>query len=468
MSAIAFKVKEKKTQRKRRKSETDSDKSFSFTEEFRKLSKSNNKNSDSISPNSKNNNSSNFNADSTRTSPKVAPNSSKNEHRDVSKSAEKQKKKPSKTRKLRDRKKKVKKVKKQETDDVEEFCFEEQITKEIEKLNHYYLATFSRVAEIISRESEALKEGRRKLEEDLGKCRQDILLGFDTERTLLELETKKLRKERKKFESMKKKLQQEYGTDAKIARLNVGGTYMDTLTSTLTKVEGSMLQAMFSGYHPILRDENGRAFIDRNPKIFELVLDYLRTGTMPAVKEPTVKKAFENELIYFGLIDVRYFNYDTDWDENGLFFYVNSMNRLSEITITSTTKSNINDLDILTRQAQVWQIEGKSCALNLDLGTIGELSLSYYTIRHRSDFSETALRNWQVYGSKDGSGWVLLSDHVDDTSLSEQPLSVASWPISTSEFYRFYKLQLTGECSGHYWFFNLSNIEFYGTLKIEH
>jgi hypothetical protein len=34
---------------------------------------------------------------------------------------------------------------------------------------------------------------------------------------------------------------------------------------------------MFSGRHP-LKLKNGRVFIDRNPKVFELVLDYLRNG----------------------------------------------------------------------------------------------------------------------------------------------------------------------------------------------
>ena len=47
--------------------------------------------------------------------------------------------------------------------------------------------------------------------------------------------------------------------------------------SLLCSVPDSALEAMFSGRHP-LKKLNGKVFIDRNPKIFILVLDYLRNG----------------------------------------------------------------------------------------------------------------------------------------------------------------------------------------------
>jgi hypothetical protein len=43
-----------------------------------------------------------------------------------------------------------------------------------------------------------------------------------------------------------------------------------------------MLAAMFSGRHPLTHDDKGRPFIDRNPRMFALVLEYLRTDLYPA------------------------------------------------------------------------------------------------------------------------------------------------------------------------------------------
>lgn len=53
-----------------------------------------------------------------------------------------------------------------------------------------------------------------------------------------------------------------------VINLNVGGYLYTTSLSTLTKYEDSMLAVMFSGRHEIVRDENGRYFIDRDGKHF--------------------------------------------------------------------------------------------------------------------------------------------------------------------------------------------------------
>jgi hypothetical protein len=63
------------------------------------------------------------------------------------------------------------------------------------------------------------------------------------------------------------------------------------------QVEGSMLQAM-SGRHPITKDKKGRAFLDRNPAMFELVLNYLRTDLPPEGLDKTRQMMFEAELWY--------------------------------------------------------------------------------------------------------------------------------------------------------------------------
>jgi hypothetical protein len=95
--------------------------------------------------------------------------------------------------------------------------------------------------------------------------------------------------------------------------LQVGGSKFETLRDTLTKVsvlhtccaavcqatlqvEGSMLQAMFSGRHPITKDKKGRAFLDRDADTFKLVLNYLRTDRAPEGLDKTRQMMFEDEL----------------------------------------------------------------------------------------------------------------------------------------------------------------------------
>ena len=73
-----------------------------------------------------------------------------------------------------------------------------------------------------------------------------------------------------------------------IINLNVGGTKLATLRSTLCQVEDSLLAAMFSGRWEdnIKRDQDGAVFFDFNPQYFILILDYLRAKSIATPKNP--------------------------------------------------------------------------------------------------------------------------------------------------------------------------------------
>mgnify|MGYP003918460899 CR=1 FL=1 len=58
----------------------------------------------------------------------------------------------------------------------------------------------------------------------------------------------------------------------------MGGQYFPKVSKKLlTSVPGSALAAMFSGRHELAKDD-GKTFIDRDPKIFEYLIQYLRNG----------------------------------------------------------------------------------------------------------------------------------------------------------------------------------------------
>lgn len=100
------------------------------------------------------------------------------------------------------------------------------------------------------------------------------------------------------FEQTKDKLNSMYSLPDGIIKLNVGGKKIDTLKQTLTKKEGSLLYKMFSGLSPISKDEKGRVFVDRNPRIFGLVLEYLRDQLLTFESE-NEKESFVKELQFW-------------------------------------------------------------------------------------------------------------------------------------------------------------------------
>ena len=62
-----------------------------------------------------------------------------------------------------------------------------------------------------------------------------------------------------------------------IVRLNVGGTRFSTSRQTLTWVGDSFFTGLLSFRMTSQRDESGALFIDRDPKLFSIILNYLRT-----------------------------------------------------------------------------------------------------------------------------------------------------------------------------------------------
>ncbi|RZC38304.1 BTB/POZ domain-containing protein KCTD3, partial [Asbolus verrucosus] len=62
-----------------------------------------------------------------------------------------------------------------------------------------------------------------------------------------------------------------------ILHLNVGGKRFSTSKQTLTLIPDTFFTALLSGRISSLRDEKGAIFIDRDPEIFSIILNYLRT-----------------------------------------------------------------------------------------------------------------------------------------------------------------------------------------------
>eukprot|EP01122_Echinamoeba_exundans_P006644 TRINITY_DN1913_c0_g1_i1.p1 TRINITY_DN1913_c0_g1~~TRINITY_DN1913_c0_g1_i1.p1 ORF type:complete len:371 (-),score=62.03 TRINITY_DN1913_c0_g1_i1:83-1195(-) len=86
-----------------------------------------------------------------------------------------------------------------------------------------------------------------------------------------------------------------------VVKLNVGGQIFTTTTQTLCKAPGGMLASMFSGRFQIPVDDTGAVFIDRDPKHFNLILNFLRDGSVPTISDPRDRQEISREADFYGL-----------------------------------------------------------------------------------------------------------------------------------------------------------------------
>ena len=111
--------------------------------------------------------------------------------------------------------------------------------------------------------------------------------------------------------------------------------------------------------------------------------------------------------------------------------------------------------------------------LLVDFGPERRLRPSYYCVKHGASGVGNALRNWVLEGKTDEtSDWVMLSKHVKDTALKDEPGSTAGFEITSdaakSSFFRMFRLTQTGKNSGNNDCLFVGGIEFYGILQVSH
>lgn len=66
--------------------------------------------------------------------------------------------------------------------------------------------------------------------------------------------------------------------DSPVVCLNVAGCYFTTARETVLREPASKLALQVRGVLPTLKDDAGHVFIDRDPRFFQAILNYLRDG----------------------------------------------------------------------------------------------------------------------------------------------------------------------------------------------
>ncbi|VDK42203.1 unnamed protein product [Anisakis simplex] len=84
-----------------------------------------------------------------------------------------------------------------------------------------------------------------------------------------------------------------------IVNLNVGGQRFATSRHTLTWISDSFFTSLLSGRIPTVRDDTGAIFIDRDPSLFRIILNYLRTRQVDLSCASLT--SLKHEAQYYGL-----------------------------------------------------------------------------------------------------------------------------------------------------------------------
>lgn len=103
---------------------------------------------------------------------------------------------------------------------------------------------------------------------------------------------------------------------SEIINLNVGGTKFSTSRQTLTQVQDTFFTGLLSGRIQTFKDEDGAIFIDRDPQLFRLILNYLRNRSL-SLDDVNVKE-LKHEAEFYGIAPlVRKLTLCEDLDKSG-------------------------------------------------------------------------------------------------------------------------------------------------------
>lgn len=86
-----------------------------------------------------------------------------------------------------------------------------------------------------------------------------------------------------------------------IVQLNVGGKQFATTRHTLLSIPDTFFTSLLDGEGlPTTRDKNGAIFIDRDPKLFTIILSYLRSFQLYNVNKENVDMV-RHEAEFYGI-----------------------------------------------------------------------------------------------------------------------------------------------------------------------
>eukprot|EP00746_Dinoflagellata_sp_MGD_P125229 gnl/MRDRNA2_/MRDRNA2_59957_c0_seq1.p1 gnl/MRDRNA2_/MRDRNA2_59957_c0~~gnl/MRDRNA2_/MRDRNA2_59957_c0_seq1.p1 ORF type:complete len:451 (+),score=71.88 gnl/MRDRNA2_/MRDRNA2_59957_c0_seq1:77-1429(+) len=176
---------------------------------------------------------------------------------------------------------------------------------------------------------------------------------------------------------------------------------------------------------------------------------------------------------------ILHFVHEHDFDTNGVIYWIGTTARTTTFQNPHATGQVVvsasSDVILHTSLANLVSRDHSYARLRsepnswfaIDLRE-WELRLEKYTLRHGQHAKETVprgLQSWVLEGSEDGTQWIELDRHTDDTSFHSM-MATASWSVTTHDFYQHVRVRMTGpEVSGNF-SLHLGGIELYGILRV--
>ena len=187
-----------------------------------------------------------------------------------------------------------------------------------------------------------------------------------------------LEEEKEQWEENKKMLEQKSAFGPNVT-LDVGGTRYKVSRATLTHnfPRSHMLSCRFSGLYPPAEKEKGDIFfIDRNGKVFERVLEYLRNGSaaiLPLRLHPEPERSI---MLYQVHEEAKFFQIPELMNDVRLMAGCDGITNLQQLLVPSASFSRGTEWRCLSSTSQKWKLD-HGAKKHEEITTTGIYQLNY-------------------------------------------------------------------------------------------
>jgi hypothetical protein len=230
-----------------------------------------------------------------------------------------------------------------------------------------------------------------------------------------------------------------------VVALNVGGKLFTSSFDTFTRVKDSLLAGMLCGRFPIARDFDGNIFIDRDPKMFRLVLNYLRDEHLSPPRDSEMVEALLAEARYFQLPELERLLQDA-WKQTCVLFFcirpdsglVHTLHIDGPVEAIKGIRAAVSE--VLGSEHCTYSLDGTMLTLELDAarGGVEMPSHALGSLNHpHSLLAALQGQGWAVFAQDIcGISHVNTEDesHQQQAAASQKPpLQRSAWQVYTQE-----------------------------------
>lgn len=193
-------------------------------------------------------------------------------------------------------------------------------------------------------------------------------------------------------------------------------------------------------------------------------------------EEQDAKARAEMELHWSNVKNCTLFNYSSDFDENGIIYFIGSCGKTKPWInpgLRSMKIVSVKSCELVRDSEPAFSWIGRGtvrCATRNLMNSWFSVDFikkfirpTHYSLRHYSSWDTEALRFWVFEGSNDENSWTIISQHQSDTSLKKRG-ATHTWKVNCSNAFRIFRIRLTGYNSNNHFHLCCSGFEIYGEV----